>query len=151
MSRAEWMNLNVGDFIEIIYCAKDITYFALSSEQKMRQTRLIPLITMIGSVPFLFLILVPALIGSGGGTFFSILITISAALIIRAEKISCCDRIWQNCKEKKIVLKVVSELTTGCSPELEIPSGSDEDTSSLNYDETDQINHEIDTDANQIV
>ena len=39
-NKYEWAEIKAGDFIEVVYCAKDISLFALSSEQKLRRTRM---------------------------------------------------------------------------------------------------------------
>ena len=143
ISKFEWININVGDFIEVVYCAKHVKIFALSSEHKMRQTRLIPWGFIIASIPFLICLFIPSFVGSGGGTFFAILVAVSIGIIMRLEKICCCDDLWQKCKHNPTVMSVASEITTLTNdPELQVPSGTDPEDSDDAYDhENDALNY----------
>lgn len=123
ISKFEWLNINVGDFIEVVYCAKNVKLFALNSELKMRQTKLIPIYFIISSLPFLICLFIPLFLGSMSGTLFGIIITVSIGIMMRLEKIRCC---YNN---KKTVRSFVSEITTLTNdPELQVPSCSDHDS-----------------------
>ena len=150
ISKFEWTNINVGDFIEVVYCAKNVKLFALHSEQKMRQTQLIPIFFIIASVPFFICLFIPLFLGSIGSMFFAILIAGSIGIVMRLEKICCCDNIWKKCKNKKTVMSIVSEITTLTNdPELHVPSGSDEFDDDYDYDDQ-VICSLVDTDSNKV-
>ena len=133
----------VGDFIEVVYCAKHVKLFGLSSEQKMRQTRLIPWGFIVASIPFLICLFIPSVVGSAGGTLFAILVAGSVGTIMRLERICCCDDLWQKCKNNETVKSVASEITTLTNdPELQVPSGTDPEDSDDAYDhENDVLNY----------
>eukprot|EP01084_Bolivina_argentea_P267147 453401_1 len=134
VNKYEWINAKAGDFVEVVYCAKDITLFALTSEQKMNRTRWIPIAILIGSISFFIPILIPAFLGENAGTALAIMMAATGGMIMKVQKLTCCDVFWQHCKRKRYVMNA-SELTTLTNePELEVPSGSDSE--SLGYDES---------------
>lgn len=173
------MRYNAGDYLEVIYCAKDITVFALASEMKQPQTGLsprhsfvlianqyimtplrlfvillfvnsVPLAIAIASLPFFVTLFIPLFLGSVMGTALAVTLATTGGLVMRAQRLVCCNKCWQKCKDNQAIIKVVSEVTTmGNSPELEIPSGSE--SNSINYQENDCITGLVDSESFQIV
>eukprot|EP01083_Nonionella_stella_P032680 89424_1 len=155
MNKYEWINLNEGDYIEVVYCAKEITLFELFSERKRKHNRwnsiIAPVLVLIASCPFLVSMFIPLFLGAGAGTVLAVMIAICGGLMMRLQKVCCCDAFWQRCKRNTTIMSVVSEVTTmGNSPELHVPSDSGDDS----FEMGDQIQLDctiIDTDENQIV
>eukprot|EP00483_Globobulimina_turgida_P004836 UN04845 len=129
LNKYEWMNVKVGDVVEIVYCAKDITLFALTSEQGMSRTQCVPIAVIFGSIPFLLSMFIPLFLGQGIGTASAIMIAATGGMVMKVQKMCCCDIFYQKCKKNNTVMNVVSEVATFAnSPELEVPSGSDDDS-----------------------